>query len=181
MRKIVTFTLILRQWINKLESSLLYLFVDFLGSFWSCASHFAFWKEVLRGRQLLQAMYQLESLVHKVGRGQHWGLLFDLTVRVEFFQAVSLCVCTLWKALLLHMQKRVNTPQMEVCSGEQYLEMQVPKIWALFCRILNVWQAELYPKEWYRISSEVDWAIPGCVWKCFFLDQLKSCWLPQWQ
>lgn len=95
-------------------------------------SHVAFWMEVLRGRQLLQAMHKLESLVHEGGRVQREGLLFDLTVRVGFFQLVSLCVCTLLKALLLHMQERANMPWMEAHNGEHLLEMWPPRLGLYF-------------------------------------------------
>jgi len=88
--------------------------------------------EVLRGRQLLQAMHKLGSLVHEGGRVQHKGLLFDLTVRVGFFQAASLCVCTLLKALWLHMQERANQPWMEAHNGEHLLETQPPKLGLYF-------------------------------------------------
>lgn len=73
----------------------------------------AFWMEVLRGRQLLQAMHKPESVVHEGGRVQCKGLLFDLTVRVGFFQVVSLCMCMLLTALLPHMQDRANVPWMD--------------------------------------------------------------------
>lgn len=87
---------------------------------------------MLRGRQLLQVMHKLESLVHEGGRFQHEGLLFDLTVRVAFFQAVSLSVCTVLKALLLHMQERDNMPCMEAHNGEHLLEMWPPKLGLYF-------------------------------------------------
>lgn len=69
--------------------------------------------EVLRGRQLLQAVHKLDSRVHEGGSVQHEGLLFDLTVRVGFFQVFFLCVFMLLSAHLLHVQKRANVPWME--------------------------------------------------------------------
>lgn len=87
---------------------------------------------MLRGRQLLQAMHKLESLVCKGGRVQSEWLLFDLTVRVGFFQVVSLCVYTLLKALLLHMRKRANVPWMEAHSGKHLLETWPPRLGLYF-------------------------------------------------
>lgn len=58
--------------------------------------------EVLRDRQLLQAMPKPESLVHGGGRVHHEGLLLDLTVRAGFFQALSLYVCTLKSTVTAH-------------------------------------------------------------------------------
>lgn len=102
--------------------------------------------EVLRGRQLPQAMHKLESLVHEGGRVQCEGLLFDLTVRVGFFQAVSLCACTLLKALLLRMLERANMPWMEAHNGE--LRNVVLKTRAVFLRSLYIQHPELFLKDW---------------------------------
>lgn len=66
-------------------------------------SHVAFWMEVLRGRQLLQVMHKLETLVHEGGRVQQEGLLFDLTSQgLVFPSGFPLCVHALKSTVPAH-------------------------------------------------------------------------------